>query len=198
MLTKIVAKNFKRLDQIEVELGDVVVFIGPNNGGKTSALQALLLWHAGLLTWSKERRSKTAEKRPGVTLPRLGLTQVPVADAKHLWRHLRVRNVSRDDAGKQQTDNILIDITVEGERSGVAWKCGLEFDYANPESFYCRPLRHGDGRMPVPDLAKEEKIHLLPPLSGVSTEEPELQTGRVNVLLGHVDKLLTHNLADAM
>ncbi len=184
MLTKIKAKNFKRIDEIEVELGDVVVFIGPNNGGKTSALQALLLWHAGLQTWASERKTKTADKRPGVTIPRLGLSQVPIGDAKHLWRQLRVRNVRRDDDGKQQTDNILIDIEVSGERSGKAWTCGLEFDYANPESFYCRPMRQDGGRMQVPDMARDEKINLLPPLSGVSTEEPELKPGRVNVLLG--------------
>lgn len=184
MLTKLKARNFKRLDEIEIELGDVVVFVGPNNGGKTSALQALLLWHAGLMTWTSERKTRTAEKRPGVTIPRLGLSQVPVGDAKHLWQQLRVRNVSRDKEGKQHTENILIDVVVGGERGGEAWECGLEFDYANPESFYCRPMRLGSGRMEVPDLATQEKINLLPPLSGVSTEEPELQPGRVNVLLG--------------
>lgn len=184
MLTRIKARNFKRLEEIDVELGDVVVFVGPNNGGKTSALQALLLWHAGLTTWTSERKTRTAEKRPGVTIPRLGLSQVPVGDAKHLWRHLRVRNVSRDENGKQHTDNILIDITVSGERRGKAWECGLEFDYANPESFYCRPIRTAAGRMSVPEAAREERINLLPPLSGVSTEEAELQPGRVNVLLG--------------
>lgn len=184
MLTKLTARNFKRLDEIEIDLGDVVVFVGPNNGGKTSALQALLLWHAGLMTWTSERKTRTAEKRPGVTIPRLGLSQVPVGDAKHLWQQLRVRNVSRDEEGKQHTQNILIDVVVHGEREGRAWECGLEFDYANPESFYCRPIRVGSGRMEVPDLATREKINLLPPLSGVSTEEPELQPGRVNVLLG--------------
>ena len=182
MLTKLVARNFKRFDEIEVEFGDVVVFIGPNNGGKTSALQALLLWSAGLAVWTSERKAK-AEKRPGVTVPRLGLTQVPVSDAKHLWQNLRVRNVHREN-GEQKTDNILIDILVEGETGGHPWQCGLEFDYANPESFYCRPIRTDSGRMIVPELAKNEQVNLLPPLSGILTDEPELQPGRVSVLLG--------------
>lgn len=183
MLTKLVARNFKKFDEIEVEFGDVVVFIGPNNGGKTSALQALLLWAAGLSVWSSERKAK-AEKRPGVTVPRLGLTQVPVSDAKHLWQNLRVRNVHRDAEGHQKTDNVLIDVLVSGETANKPWVCGLEFDYANPESFYCRPMRVEGGRMEVPEAAKHERVNLLPPLSGILTDEPELQPGRVSVLLG--------------
>ncbi len=183
MLTKLRVKNFKRLDDVEVEFGDVVVFIGPNNGGKTSALQALLLWNAGLSVWSSERKADSV-KRPGVTMPRLGLTQIPVGDAKHLWRNLKVRNVQRGLDSKQVTENILIDIVVDGETAGKAWSCGLEFDYANSESFYCRPMRLGTTRMDVPDLAKRETITLLPPLSGISTDEPEYQPGRVSVLLG--------------
>lgn len=183
MLTKFKAKNFKRFEEFEVELGDVVVFIGPNNGGKSSALQALLLWNAGLGIWAAERK-QNAEKRPGVTIPRLGLTQVPVSDAKHLWQNLRVRNFSKNDNGKQHTDNILIELIASGEAGGKSWDCGLEFDYANPESFYCRPLNTPNGRMSVPEEAKLEQINLLPPLSGILTDEPELQPGRVSVLLG--------------
>lgn len=183
VLTKFKARNFKRFEEFEVELGDVVVFIGPNNGGKSSALQALLLWNAGLGIWAAERK-QNAEKRPGVTIPRLGLTQVPVSDAKHLWQNLRVRNVSKNGDGKQHTDNILIELLVSGETGGKTWNCGLEFDYANPESFYCRPLNTPTGRMSVPEEAKQEQINLLPPLSGILTDEPELQPGRVSVLLG--------------
>ena len=47
MLTKFIARNFKRFGKVEIELGNPVVFIGPNNSGKTSALQALALWEAG-------------------------------------------------------------------------------------------------------------------------------------------------------
>jgi len=39
MLTKLIVRNFKRFPKVEIELGDPVVFIGPNNSGKTSALR---------------------------------------------------------------------------------------------------------------------------------------------------------------
>ena len=40
MLTRLTIRNFKRFDEVEIELGSPVVFIGPNNSGKTSAMQA--------------------------------------------------------------------------------------------------------------------------------------------------------------
>ena len=43
MLTKLTIRNFKRFGEIEVELGNPVVFVVPNNSGKTSAMQALAL-----------------------------------------------------------------------------------------------------------------------------------------------------------
>ena len=67
MLPKLTIRNFKRFE--EVELGSPVAFIGPNNAGKTSAMQALALWEIGLKRWNEKRSGKSApEKRPGVTV----------------------------------------------------------------------------------------------------------------------------------
>ena len=38
MLTKLIIRNFKRFESAEIELGNPVVLIGPNNSGKTTAL----------------------------------------------------------------------------------------------------------------------------------------------------------------
>jgi hypothetical protein len=82
-----------------------------------------------------------------------------------------------------------MDIIVEGN-SDKQWKCGLEFDFANPESFYCRPLRlpETDGkvleRMPVPDEASNLNIAFLPPMSGLASNETRLDTGAINVRVG--------------
>ena len=58
MLTKLTIRNFKRFEEVELELGNPVVFIGPNNSGKTSALQALALWDIGLKRWNERRSGK--------------------------------------------------------------------------------------------------------------------------------------------
>jgi len=42
MLTKLTIRNFKCFREVEIELGDPVVFIGPNNSAKTTALDGIL------------------------------------------------------------------------------------------------------------------------------------------------------------
>ena len=51
MLTRLQIRNFKTLEEADIPLGQNVVLIGPDNSGKTSALQALALWHTGLEEW---------------------------------------------------------------------------------------------------------------------------------------------------
>src|SRR4051812_32714204 len=128
MLTRIQIKNFKKLDDIDFELGQSVVLIGPNNSGKTTALQALALWDLGLKQWTARRGVRSSpEKRPGVTINRNGLISIPISDVNLLWKDLHVRNVRRLN-GKPQTQNVRIDIIVDGVDNGTPWSCGLEFD----------------------------------------------------------------------
>jgi ABC-type taurine transport system ATPase subunit len=188
LLTKLTIRNLKRFGKVEIELGNPVVFIGPNDSGKTTALQALALWDIGVKRWNERRKGKaTPEKRPGVTINRRDLIAVPIPNANLLWRDLHVRDVRKVDGG-QETKNVRIDITVEGVTEGKAWQCGVEFDYANEESFYCRPLRLSEtpnpGRMPVPEEAGGVRVAFLPPMSGLAASETRLDPGAVNVLLG--------------
>ena len=188
MLTKLTIKNFKRFEDVEVDLGKSVVLIGPNNSGKTTALQALALWELGLRRWTEKRQGKsTALQRQGVAINRRDLVALPVPTANLLWRDLHVRNVERQ-AGKQKTQNVRVDILVEGITDDQVWTCGLEFDYANEESFYCRPLRLDDGKQPermaIPELATKARVALLPPMSGLTDREFIKQPGEIGVLIG--------------
>ncbi len=188
MLTKLTVVNFKRFGKVEIELGNPVVFIGPNDSGKTTALQALTLWDIGLRRWNEKRRGKlTPEKKPGVPINLRDLIYVPVPDAILLWHNRNVRETQVIEK-KTKTKNIRIDIIVEGVSQGKHWKCGLEFDYANSESFYCRPLRVSDSKdskpMPIPEEAGEIPIVLLPPMSGLAAREDRLDPGSISVRLG--------------
>jgi energy-coupling factor transporter ATP-binding protein EcfA2 len=188
MLTKLTVVNFKKFGKDEIELGNPVVFIGPNNSGKTSALQALALWEIGLKRWNEEYKGRPAPaKRPGVTINRRDLVAIPVPDANLLWRDLHVRDVRRVD-GRQDTKNIRIDILVEGITEDKPWKCGLEFDYANEESFYCRPFRLSEDknpqRMAIPEEAAKVQVAFLPPMSGLAANETRLDPGAINVRVG--------------
>lgn len=188
MLTSLRVKNFKSLEDADIELGSTVVFIGPNNSGKTTALQALALWEIGMRKWLEKRAARdTPAKRPGVTINRRDLIAVPVPDANLLWRDLHVR-ARQEKRGKQATQNIRIDISVSGVSEGSAWECGFEFDYANQESFYCRPLRGIDedqpDRLVVPAAAAATRIAFLPPMSGLAATEDHLQEGTISVRIG--------------
>ena len=190
MLTKLICRNFKNFDEVEIELGNPVVFIGPNNSGKTTALQALALWEIALRRWNENRKGRAnPEKRPGVAINRRDLISVPVPSARLLWRDLQVRDVERVE-GRQRTQNIRIDIIVEGVTDDKNWQCGFEFDYANQESFYCRPLRVPETdkkdteRIPVPDEAEEIAVAFLPPMSGLASNETRLDEGAINVRIG--------------
>lgn len=203
MLTRLLIRNFKKFDEVEVDLASPVLFIGPNNSGKTSAMQALALWSVGLKRWNEKRGGATTPaRRPGVAISRRDLLAVPVPFANLLWRDLHVRDV-RKVGGKQQTRNVRIDIVVEGvaDRAPATddlpdmgttatgeWACGLEFDYANEESFYCRPLRITTDatleRMSVPAAAGEVQVAFLPPMSGLAATETRLDDGAVDVRIG--------------
>ena len=186
MLTRLTIRNFKGLEEVDIELGNPVVFVGPNDSGKTSALQALTLWDLGLRRWTEKRGDQAPPERPGAAVNRRDLVGVPGLSARQLWRERRVRAVHRG-AGGQRTENIRIDVIVEGVTGSESWKCGLEFDYINEESFYCRPLRTdpgGEVRMPVIPEALRPRMALLGPISGLTANEARLEPGAVDVRLG--------------
>ena len=185
MLTRLVIRNFKLFDKVEIELGERVVFVGPNNSGKTSALQALALWNTGVRRWVEKRGAGNVPKeRAGVTINRRDLIAAPVPSANLLWRDLHVREGYRD-GGKQKTRNVLIEIDVEGIDEGRSWSSSLEFDYANEESLYCRSRIGPDGsRLEVPAAAATMGLAYLPPMSGLASNETRLDEGAIDVRIG--------------
>ncbi len=185
MLTRMAVRNFKLFDEVEIELGERVIFVGPNNSGKSSALQALALWHTGVRRWVEKRGNEKAPKeRAGVAINRKDLIALPVPVANLLWRDLHVREGFKDGE-KKGTHNILIGIDVEGIDSGKPWKANLEFDYANEESIYCRsPLGPDGTRLDVPSTVSDLKLAYLPPMSGLAASETRLDQGAIGVRIG--------------
>jgi hypothetical protein len=188
MLTRLSIRRFKRLEEAEIELGRNVVFVGPNNSGKTSALQALSLWHLGLTQWLNAKADGgTARQRTGVTINRKDLFSIPIPHTNLLWKNLHTRQGKRSSDGKTSTDNILIRIGCEGVLGDIPWNIAFEFDYANSESLFCRPcvdVLTDDHIHTIRLVANQLKVAFLPPMSGLATEEPLLPAGRINVLIG--------------
>ena len=186
MITRLTVRNFKRFDEAMIPLGAPVVFVGPNNSGKTTALQALALWELGLRIWMEKRgKGSTAKQRVGVVLNRRDLVQLPVPTTALLWRDQHLRQAP--NGGAKATQNILLQITVEGVSEGVAWSCPLEFDYSNDEIIHCRPARleaNGDKRATIPSEAQSVRMAYLPPMSGLEANERRIDEGAIQVSLG--------------
>lgn len=189
MLTRVHIRNFKRFGDIEIALAPVAVFIGPNNSGKTTAMQALTLWQYALSAWLERRKENNAARtRVGVTVNRKDIVTVPVGSALQLWRNLSTQT-SSPGGGRKHTDRIPIEIVVSGEaEDGSTWALGMRLNYASPETLRCEPFLQGEADTDLHEVASrvasQSNIQLLPPMSGLASTEFHLQEGAINQLLG--------------
>jgi predicted ATPase len=53
MISKVVIRRFKRFDEVTFDLPGHIVLAGPNNTGKTTALQAIAAWGSALDRWKR-------------------------------------------------------------------------------------------------------------------------------------------------
>ena len=186
MITRFTIENFKRLGTATLDLGSAAVFIGPNNSGKTTALQALALWDIGLRRWTEKRDKSSPAERQGVTINRRDLYAIPAPSAKLLWKDLHTQDSVRVE-GKSKTEKVHITLTAEGVHEGQPWTCAFEFYYANEESFYCRLKSASNGEGPtskVPEGARKHSVVFLPPMSGLAAREYRKEQGEISVLIG--------------
>ena len=169
-------ENFKRFGERQrIELDHPAVLIGPNNCGKTSAIQALALWSQAVRTWSDARRDSTARERKAAAMNRLNILAVPVQRTRFFWHNTEVRKGNQD---------IALTITVALAFKGQVKPLTMRFRNQGDELVYCSP---DPAAVADPDLmacAAKLDVELLYPMSGLDTEEPVLQPGRVDVLLG--------------
>lgn len=177
MIEKVIIRNFKKLGEIEVSLGNPVVLIGPNNSGKSSVFQALSLWEKGRDEWqSKKRFSKNLKERISVSINRKDLINTPIGNTRELWSKLAIR---------RGNENIKIEIEVQGiTAKGEKWNCPLEFAYSNREVLYCKPVLADGEELKIEESAFDYKVAYLQPMSGISREEDKLVSGSIDRFLG--------------
>ncbi|NMB81350.1 MAG: AAA family ATPase, partial [Ignavibacteria bacterium] len=180
MITKIEIKNFKKLTA-NIELSQTVVFVGPNNSGKTSALQAIALWDLGVRKWIEAKKDSSAKQRRGVPINRKDILSIPITSAKYLWKDLYVQEVTKMD-GKLHNKKIKIEIRAEGWTQQKKWNLGVEFDYAGSEVLYCRLLDELNNDLE--NVLKEERVAFLPPMSGLVSREDKFVPGTIYSRIG--------------
>ncbi|MBK7003396.1 MAG: AAA family ATPase [Rhodoferax sp.] len=169
-------ENFKRFgDKQRIELDHPAVLIGPNNCGKTSAIQALALWSQALQTWYDVRKGSSAKERTAAPLNRLSIVAVPVQRIRFFWHNTVVR-ADRED--------ITLTLTVGIEFKGQVLALPMRFRNRGDEVVYCTPDESVLGNLDLLAYAASIRVELLYPMSGLETEEAILQPGRIDVLLG--------------
>lgn len=190
MITQFTVEGFKLLHTKPVPLARVTTIVGPNNGGKTSLLQALMAWQLALQTWVKRRKydpaspeTLTAKTRSGVRLNLEELTFVEIGTSHELWPDLKVF--------EGQNKPALIKVLVEGVTRSQPWQCGMEFQFGDEKSVTVRPSSgHRAGEVLVPKEALDEvvvlnsAIHGTLPLSELLLQRDGVdfmvQTGQTN------------------
>lgn len=169
-------ENFKRFGEKQrIELDHPAVLIGPNNCGKTSAIQALALWSQAVKTWFDVRKDSTAKERTATALNRLNIVAVPVQRTRFFWHNTNVRAGTKD---------VALVITVGIEFQGEVIALPMRFRNQGDELVYCSPDETVAGNLDFLRYAAQISVELLYPMSGLETEEPILQPGRIDVLLG--------------
>lgn len=169
-------ENFKRFGEKQrIELDHPAVLIGPNNCGKTSAIQALALWSQALKTWFDVRQNSSAKERTATALNRLNIVSVPVQRTRFFWHNTNVRTGNKD---------IPLVLTVGVELDGKVYPLSMRFRNQGDELVYCSPDEESARNLDLIKHAASINVELLYPMSGLETEEPVLQPGRIDVLLG--------------
>jgi ABC-type cobalamin/Fe3+-siderophores transport system ATPase subunit len=166
-------ENFKRYGDIQrIELEHPSVLIGPNNCGKTSALQSIALWSIGLKTWLAESANSKAETRTGKALNRLNMLAVPVPKTRHLWNNLK-------------TTKRELRITLGVDHHGKAEPVTMIFTHhPSDELVYCKPGPEQSTEAEEFKKAAALDVSLLYPMSGITADEAVILPKRIEFLMG--------------
>ena len=169
-------RNFKRFGETQrIELGHPTVLIGPNNCGKTTAIQAIALWSQAVKTWFDIKGEAPPRQRTSTSLNRLGIVSVPVQRTRYFWHNAAVRTGNRD---------IELLITLGVLHENRVEPVTMRFRNQGSELVYCTPDEATLDRPGLIERAASIDVELLYPMSGIETEEPLLQPGRIGMLLG--------------
>lgn len=169
-------ENFKCFGERQrIELDHPAVLVGPNDCGKTAVVQAIALWSQAVRTWFDAKGESPPKQRPATPLNRLNVTSVPVPSTRCFWHDMVVRSGARP-----------VEVAIEAgvRRGGRVERVEMTFQNRGDDIVYCRPSPTTLRRPKAIRAAAGIRVELLYPMSGLEAEEPVLQPGRVNVLLG--------------
>lgn len=167
-IQKVVIRNFKCFgDEIVFDLPGHVVLVGPNNCGKTTFLQAVAAWAFAYGYWLQ---------RTPDTNPRRAFKKVPIARQAFASVPLRTFELLWTDRATDQP----IQIEVLADVFGL-FPLGMEIGWDTSEQAYVRPMWVSD--QVLLRMAGVPEVVYVPPMTGLSVEEPVYQPPKIAQLL---------------
>jgi len=164
VISKVVIRRFKRFDEVTFDIPGHIVLAGPNNTGKTTLLQAVASWSLAFERWKQLNDFNPRKGYIKAPIARQAFSTVPVKSYDLLWNK---RNYS---------GAVEIELT-----STDGWKIAMEFVADSTEQIYVRPKADV-----APIFLRDAAISAVyvPPMTGLSTEEPVYQPPKIAQLLG--------------
>ena len=183
MITRITTQNFKRFVTQEFPLEPLTLLAGPNNSGKSTLLQAAMVWNLAMQKWWERKgpgSGSKAKDRPGAPITRQEFTALPLPSMDQLWTDTHTS--LRKDEGKQGAPRPLV-IRVHGRAAdGTDWSVGFEFRYSGPEQIHVKPVAED---VPHLDRARKEvSVIYVPPFSGIGVNETRHDRPYQDMLVG--------------
>lgn len=164
MIREISIRRFKRFNDVTLRLPGHVVLAGPNNTGKTTVLQAVAAWSLAFDRWlllhDPHRRGGGYTRAP---IARQAFSAVPLRAFDLLWNE-------REYQGS-------VEIGVRTDECHVV----MEFIADSTEQIYVRPTKDVS---PQALRTPKPQISFVPPMTGLSTDEPVYRPPKINQLLG--------------
>ncbi len=165
MIRKVIIRRFKRFREQEFNLEGHVVLAGPNNMGKTTVLQALAAWNLSLTRWKQlnnyHRRGGSYELAP---IARQAFLPVPLRNFEWMWNQ------------RHYSHNVEIEV-----QSSEGWTVTMEFRPDSTEQILVHPKSDAE-----PEVVQRADIRAtyVPPMSGLSIDEPVYTRAKQDQLLG--------------
>ncbi len=184
MISKVVLKNFKKIEKEEFVLTDFDLLVGSNNSGKSTLLQALAIWQYCVDQFKRTKRKGSS----GIQIVLPDFTALPLPEFNLLWKDKTERKNVKKDGGGNKPEFIMIDIsvfwqTIEQDKQ-IEKYLTVQLRYASPLSIYAIPECGFEIFNTLSSDRDFPKIIYVPPFSGLEPIEKWLDDGNVRQNVG--------------
>jgi len=184
MISKVVLKNFKRIEEEEFILTDFDLLVGSNNSGKSTLLQAMAIWQYCVDQFKRTKRKGSS----GIQIVLPDFTALPLPEFSLLWKDKTERKNIKKEGGGNKPEFILIEISVywqSYDKDKLAEKyLTVQLRYSSPLSIYAIPECGFEKFKILSEDKNFPQIIYVPPFSGLEPTEKWLDDGNVRQNVG--------------